>query len=772
MAVAFPKESIEGDRPNDILSQRPDPRTLTTLPEILSALSSVESEEAELSSSLSELLSSKEPIVNALARVHALEPNLDELYLEASLLSQVVSATAKTADRVGGRVRSLDEEMKRVREASERVGQVMELKSCLTALQSSMDSQDWESATRHCARAMALPLEVTSGPFADSAVPTAESHLPPAQTLEAARERLLDIFKREFDKASKSRDAAATSRFFKLFPAIGWEEEGLQAYASFVVDLVKVRAPASAKTSSPLYYITALTALFESIAMIVDQHQPVVEKYYGPGKMASVLQRLLQESDRVVKDLIEGWEEERSMGRKMNEIANSTFHVLSGPPQIRKTASQMSAGDDDLVDPREIDKVLTEVSAMAGRWSLFRKFLYNRLQDESEDEADNQEDGNNPDGESITPRQRRSIEKEETSSTLPDVLQAVETSTSRKLVDDLLTKYYAPLEAWYTRTIVDKAHRLSSPDLTQSPIVTTTPDDAFYILKVVLSRLLSTGNVDIVAKASSQLQEIMDRDYASVIKKKLDEVYRGGSTVSNSAIVREREMRQSFIILLNDLEVSSSHMERLIKELSGSTMITQNFLEQEEEAVKKSISGFNNLIPRFRSTLRAGIEQLFNQLLRPKLRTFIVDVYKDVSYTLDEDSYAAAEYNDIVRKRYIKAWENLVDGYKDTFTESNFRLFFGLALDVLVKPWEKYVLSIKYSELGAIRFDRDLRAITSYLSSQTAFGDVRDKFVRLQQISTLLNLDTEEDVEEFFNGSGIAWKLSEQEARIVAALRV
>lgn len=51
--------------------------------------------------------------------------------------------------------------------------------------------------------------------------------------------------------------------------------------------------------------------------MIVDQHQPVVEKYYGPGKMASVLERLLRESDRVSKDLIEGWEEERSMKRKV-----------------------------------------------------------------------------------------------------------------------------------------------------------------------------------------------------------------------------------------------------------------------------------------------------------------------------------------------------------------------------------------------------------------------------------------------------------------------
>lgn len=33
-----------------------------------------------------------------------------------------------------------------------------------------MEAQDWESATRHCARAMALPLDVTSGAFAESAV--------------------------------------------------------------------------------------------------------------------------------------------------------------------------------------------------------------------------------------------------------------------------------------------------------------------------------------------------------------------------------------------------------------------------------------------------------------------------------------------------------------------------------------------------------------------------------------------------------------------------
>ena len=50
--------------------------------------------------------------------------------------------------------------------------------------------------------------------------------------------------------------------------------------------------------------------------------------------------------------------------------------------------------------------------------------------------------------------------------------------------------------------------------------------------------------------------------------------------------------------------------------------------------------------------------------MRPKLRTFIVDVYRDVSYTLDDDGYTAAEYQDLVRKRFVKAWEGLIDGYK------------------------------------------------------------------------------------------------------------
>ena len=126
--------------------------------------------------------------------------------------------------------------------------------------------------------------------------------------------------------------------------------------------------------------------------------------------------------------------------------------------------------------------------------------------------------------------------------------------------------------------------------------------------------------------------------------------------------------------MLNDLDVSASHMDRLVKDLLGAPVIPQSFSAEGVDAARASISSFSSIVPKFQSILRVGVEQLFNQLLRPKLRTLLTDVYKDVSYVLDEDAYTAAEYQDVVRKRFVKAWEGLVDGYKVRNVRNGFYL--------------------------------------------------------------------------------------------------
>jgi hypothetical protein len=118
-------------------------------------------------------------------------------------------------------------------------------------------------------------------------------------------------------------------------------------------------------------------------------------------------------------------------------------------------------------------------------------------------------------------------------------------------------------------------------------------------------------------------------------------------------------------------------MDRLVKDLLSAPVIPQSFSAEGVDAARASISSFSSIVPKFQSILRVGVEQLFNQLLRPKLRTLLTDVYKEVSYVLDEDAYTAAEYQDVVRKRFVKAWEGLVDGYKVRNVRNGFcgRLF-------------------------------------------------------------------------------------------------
>ncbi|PAV23478.1 COG4-domain-containing [Pyrrhoderma noxium] len=736
---------------------RPQPKNLSSLSNILESLSSLEIEENELQTSLTNVLSNNEPIQESLSQLRTLNLPIQHVQNDVKVLSERVHITSKTAERVGSRVRRLDEEMKRVREAMDRVIQVMELKTCLSDMQNALEKHDWETATRLCARAMSIPKEIIDGQFAGATVPTADSPLPPEQTLQNYRTLLRDTFLEQFKEASEARDSTMTTRFFKLLPPIGWENEGLEAYASFVLDLVQTKSPASTKSTSALYYVTSLTALFESICSIVDQHQPVVEKYYGTGKMQIVVTHLIKEGDKVVKRLLSDWEDVRHMNRKLSEISMYTSVTTS---ISRRPEPAMNAYEEQNIDPKDIDKVLNEVSALVLRFTAFRKFLLTHLHGDMQQPV--------VDGQHIHPDK-----------TDPEVinLEAMDLTTGsrcKSLFEDIINKFYIPLETWFLRYTISQAHRTSLVDSTQFPRTSTVPDLAFYILKSVLTRLLSMGSLHAIKEAIVQIKEIMENEYALVFKRKLDDVYRNTppGSISGRTERSESEKKTIFLVMLNDLDVSSLHLERLIKDIVSSQAVIINFLPQETQIISSEISTLLGLSMKLRSYLKGGIDQFFNQLIRPRLRTLIPDVYKDISYTLEEEGYANADYQDLVRKRFVKFWDSIFEGFKELLTESNYRLVFSMAIDVLVRPWEKYILTLKYSELGAIRFDQDLRSISTYLSTQVALGDIRERLQRLQQISTLLNIDKDEDVNDFFSSSGIAWKLNLTEARSIASLKV
>ncbi|GAA5946665.1 hypothetical protein JCM1841_000189, partial [Sporobolomyces salmonicolor] len=377
-------------------------------------------------------------------------------------------------------------------------------------------------------------------------------------------------------------------------------------------------------------------------------------------------------------------------------------------------------------------------------------------------------------------------------------LDLVEDSELGKAIAKQLREVYIPLELWYLRSAIERAHQIDEPDSTSSPALSSSLDDIFYIVKKTLYRLISTAHVDNVIAMGKELRTVLDRDVAEVWRQRMEGALKdltanastgsamtigvggmggmaamGGRAREEEKERREKEARAVFVIYLNNLDTAASYTSRLLSELLSSDTLPSTFFHFTSlDRARSSLSLLRTSADKFRSVLKSGLDSLFNQLVRPRLRPLLSEVYKDVSYKLDEDGYADAEYRDEVRKRFVKSWDALLSGYRESLTENNFNLFFSTAVNVLVRPWESMIRGMKFTELGALRLDRDIRAILSYLSSQTSFasGSLRESFSRLQQIATLLTLDSPDEAEEVLSASGN--RLTMGEVKSIWALRV
>ncbi|TNY17793.1 COG4 transport protein-domain-containing protein [Rhodotorula diobovata] len=763
-----------------------------------------------LDARLTGLISSRARLAAQLRTLGSLGEVVGGIQGEAEHMAGEIGAVAETAERVGAKVRGLDQEQSRVKECIEMVQAVQDLKSTIASVDINMQKHDWEAATRCMQRATAIDPAIVSSTFADAVVPTADLPSAPTATLAQLRASLLDTFLTSFRAAAESNDTNNINRFFKLFPMIEEEDKGLEVYAQWVADIVRAKTGAlSSKSQSPTHFSVLLTSLFEAIALIISQHQPVVEKYYGEGKMLSVAGSLMSETDKLGLRVVANWEDERRIRRRVADAHAHRFASADAEAYARKPlppkpgsspmgqqgafdAPQASEGD---LDPREADAILTELTMMSGRWQLLRRFLYGSLK------VPIAAPPSNSDGATATldpPVPSKAPEVPAPAADEAD-LAVVEDSELGKALTKQLRDAYMPLEVWYLRTAIERAHQMDEPDFSSTPYLSSSLDDTFYIVKKTLHRVVSTASVSNLVGMCKEMRIVLERDVAEVWKARIEGAFKdlaanaqsqsaiGGMAVTGMAGMaqlggrareeeretRERDARNVYIVYLNNLDTAASYTSRLLAELSASDALgSAFFLFTELDRARTSFALLRSSEDKFRAVLKSGLDHLFNQLVRPKLRPLLSDVYKDVSYKLDDDAYNEAEYRDDVRKRFVKAWDALLSGYKDSLTEGNFNLFFSTAVNVLVRPWESMIRGMKFTELGALRLDRDIRTILSYLSSQASFasGSLRESFSRLQQIATLLTLDSPEEAEEVLTASGN--RLTMGEVRSIWALRV
>ncbi|KAL8954029.1 MAG: hypothetical protein Q9222_000151 [Ikaeria aurantiellina] len=355
--------------------------------------------ETTVTGRLEALVASQQDLQHSLTKLDLLRANLgSQAVATRSVSNNMLSSAAATARRISSAVNRLDLEQVRVKNTLDVVEQVAELRTCVLGVTGSMGAaQDWEAAASYLNRASKIPSDIVNGSFAEEIVPTAEVPDPPKTTLAQAAESLRGLFLREFHKATDENNGPRVTRFFKLFPLIGKPDVGLDVYARYVCQGVATRARSNLhagagglQNTEGYFYANALTKLFEQIAQIVEQHGGLVRLHYGAGSIVRVIERLQTEADVQGGIIIDTWSDERSMDRKLTDIKSYAFTFLvqsflpaqparagtprAGSPHKKGVEESRNHGEEG-ADTKEVDTLLSEMTVMAARWALYRRFI-------------------------------------------------------------------------------------------------------------------------------------------------------------------------------------------------------------------------------------------------------------------------------------------------------------------------------------------------------------------------------------------------------------
>ncbi|KAI8620669.1 COG4 transport protein-domain-containing protein [Chytriomyces sp. MP71] len=705
----------------------------------------------------------------------------------------LIEDTAATAQRISLRVRMLDRDQQRVRRSLALIDSLYELKDSAAAVSTAIASQDWELAAIHIQRFLSLdakrirrvldlyresvaprtraPLSIvtqgsTESPLdshhfdhQDSDIFWPQGSPDPLLTLQEARISLVATITQEFDSAS---DEATILRFFKLFSVVGEKSVGLDRFSGVLCGVVRrlsqdyMRA-VSESDRVPTLFADVLTRMFESVASLIDKQEVTVERYYGAGRLLRIIVKLQKEVDVQAKLILESFVERRSIARKIADINALEIAVSQNRPA--PTASSQ-------LDAREIDALINEIAIISQRTRLFVRFLEVRSKEEEDKLVSLKEAGElvSPTGQQSYPTVSRikSVLNVQEGSWRPAELDGIAFNKSSILtvrVKEIMSNF-ATLQEFFLKKSIEKAIKLDEYE--QGAQTSSAVDDVFYIVKTSLARTLSTTDPITVCTVLESVGRILETEYVSVFVKRCS---------NNIGTLETKEGKVGVLVALNNLDTSCDYIQKLVKEIDAE--IDRSFAGSspaELEQMKTCLASLTNYGYSFKKSLMTWVENIFNQMIKPRIRQTVADLCKDTKYVLSDEEYVEADSQDLFIKRFVRDFGKLISVYKNTYSPRNHNQNVAYFIETILKEWERHSFSVKFNALGALRFDKDLRGVTSYLTGLTQWS-MRDKFVRLNNASALLNVEGLGEVAEVMDVSA-GWRLSVADVKKVLALRV
>ncbi|XP_037401397.1 conserved oligomeric Golgi complex subunit 4 [Pygocentrus nattereri] len=738
---------------------------LTELEDLERVYAQLCGEEAEVQTELEALAGQQSSIETKMLALQRLGPNLQLIEGDAAQLSGMINFTCSLAENVSSKVRQLDLTKKRLYQAIQRADDILDLKFCTDGVQTALRNQDYEQAAAHIHRYLSLDQSVIELSRQGGESTAVDASLALLQEAELSLKALVT---KRLEEAVATGDLPQVERFFKILPLLGLHEQGLAQFAQYLCSQLASKAEENlllavgsdlGERRAPVIFADTLTLLLEGIARIVETHQPIVETYYGPGRLYVLLTHLQKECDVQAQKVVDKFIKQRDYHNKFQVVQSSMMRGVSA----------------EKIEPRELDPVLCEVTLMNSRAELYLRFLRRRITADFE-VADAVA------AETVIREHHQSLER---------LLKDCQLSrTMQELIG-----FYIPMEEYYMRETVNKAVAMDTAEAGQ--LSSSMVDDVFYIVKKCISRALTSGSSDCVCAMINHATSMLEADFREVLVCKLragypasalQDLQRGVSSavslmqsslqhgkIQTLGIESQEQAKSAYLVTLNNVEVCSENISTLKKNLESdcAKLFSQAAGSEHAQAkIDSCLSDLMNTSSKFKDLLQEGLQELNNTAIKPQVKPWISN-FLSVSHNIEEEEFSEYEANDPWVQQLVVQLEQLMAEFKVGLSPMIYDTLTSLMTSLIAMELEKTVFKCTFSRLGGLQFDKELRSLVAYLSSVTSWT-IRDKFARLTQMATILNLERVSEILDYWgpNSGPLTWRLTPAEVRQVLALRV
>jgi hypothetical protein len=656
--------------------------------------------------------------------------SLNSLQENLSQVQTRILDSSKLAEDISSKVRQLDKIRGRVSECQKRVQDLLDLQLCSEGVQIAMKNDELEQAAAHVHRYLSIDqtkLQRTADDMAQdcSMITSALKHL------QDATELLQETVSKRFEHASLVQDSRSIERYFKIFPLLGMHDAGLEKFVDYLGRVLKATADKSLKNvtdtslsnnRASIIFADGLTFVFEEVAKTIEVQQPLIETHYGPEYIVKFLSRLQAHCDVFSNSVLQAFLKRRRIRELLKTMRDECDVNVEKP------------------DSKDIDLLVEEIVLILARYDLYSKFVRKRV---------------NGDLESKT-------------SGAKSILDDSKLCCS---VQELMGKYLE-FERYYMEESIKKAVEMDTieGDEDADAVTSSLVDDVFFIVRKCVMRSLRSGSLDVLCAVINNAVNALETDMCTFFGRTLSAGY-PGSGYFNRFTPDLEKVRQSFLAALNNTEVAVEYSKSLSQAFREE--IPLKLVGCNTDKLESCLHDFSRVNASLVASNKNGFRQLQSSLVEPKLLVWMEPFYEQ-NYKMSESEFAQAEADNPFVQTLVLNIDTMFREFKTKLTTNNYNNMVVVVAEESALQLEKAVMKTEFNRLGSMALDKVVRTLINYFSGASVWPS-REKFARLVQVTTVLNLERVSDLNEFLNpdsGMRFSWKLTPDTIRQILKLRV